>query len=221
MHGYELKKRLDEAVGVAAGVSYGSLYPALRRLEKAGAIEALDPVTPSNPIPATGSIGGETAAARVRRRLTPSRRKRKEYRITDRGLELLDELLKTDEDTGDDRAFALKLTFCRYLEPADRLTLFERRRAWLTEKLERMKTALRTDDGSRRIDHYTRSLIEHDDEATQRDLEWVTNLIESEQARATPPASRAERATVPSGPSPATDGGGGAASPDRETEHSR
>lgn len=187
MHGYELKKRLDETVGMVAGVSYGSLYPALRRLEKAAAIEALDPATPSHPIPATGSIGGETAAARVRRRLTPSRRKRKEYRITDRGLELLEELLKTDEDAGDERAFALKLAFCRYLEPADRLALFERRRAWLAEKLERMKTALRADDhktggAGRRADRYTRSLIEHDDEATQRDLEWVIRLIESERS---------------------------------------
>lgn len=183
MHGYELKKRLDDTVGVVAGVSYGSLYPALKRLERAGAIEALDPAEPGAPIPATGSIGGETAAARVRRRLTTSKRKRKEYRITDQGREVLRELLTADEDADDDRAFALKLAFCRYLEPDDRLRLFERRRAWLSEKLARVRRAL-TGGGERAFgpdDLYTRSLIEHDGESTQRDLEWVERLIEGER----------------------------------------
>ena len=33
LHGYELKKRLSETLGFLWGVSYGSLYPALRRLD--------------------------------------------------------------------------------------------------------------------------------------------------------------------------------------------
>jgi DNA-binding PadR family transcriptional regulator len=39
IHGYELRKRLGDTFGFLSGVSYGSLYPALRRLERAGAIE--------------------------------------------------------------------------------------------------------------------------------------------------------------------------------------
>ena len=39
LHGYELKKRLSETLGPLWGISFGSLYPALRRLERAGAIE--------------------------------------------------------------------------------------------------------------------------------------------------------------------------------------
>ncbi|OWY59486.1 PadR family transcriptional regulator, partial [cyanobacterium TDX16] len=31
LHGYELKKRLSELLGVRSGVSFGSLYPALAR----------------------------------------------------------------------------------------------------------------------------------------------------------------------------------------------
>lgn len=196
LHGYELKKRLDETVGVVAGVSYGSLYPALRRLERAGAIEVLLPAEAGVPIPATGSIGGETAAAGaraaltergrgMRRRLTTSRRKRKEYRITDSGRELLAELLKAGEDAGDGRAFALKLAFCRHLEPPDRLKLFERRRDWLAERLARVRAALSSDDS------YTRSLVEHDGESTRRDLEWVERLIEEERAQSTAGATRA------------------------------
>ncbi|MSO17617.1 MAG: PadR family transcriptional regulator, partial [Acidimicrobiia bacterium] len=38
LHGYEIKKRLGETLGALWGVSYGSLYPALRRLERAEAI---------------------------------------------------------------------------------------------------------------------------------------------------------------------------------------
>jgi len=33
-HGYELKKRLSEILGPLWGISFGSLYPALHRLEK-------------------------------------------------------------------------------------------------------------------------------------------------------------------------------------------
>jgi DNA-binding PadR family transcriptional regulator len=184
LHGYELKKRLDEMLGALAGVSYGSLYPALRRLERAGAIEALDPAEPVSPFPVTGSISGETAAARVRRRLTPSRRKRKEYRITDQGIALLQELLEAEQGADDDRGFAVRLAFCRYLDTEARLQLFERRRAWLAEKLDRVRNALTPTGNRRRLDLYTRSLMEHDDEVTRRDLEWVDALIAAERAGA-------------------------------------
>ena len=40
LHGYELKKRLGETLGFLWGVSYGSLYPALQRLEHRGFISA-------------------------------------------------------------------------------------------------------------------------------------------------------------------------------------
>jgi DNA-binding PadR family transcriptional regulator len=38
LHGYELKKRLSEALGPFSTVSFGSLYPALARLEAAAAV---------------------------------------------------------------------------------------------------------------------------------------------------------------------------------------
>ena len=37
MHGYELKKRLDEQLGHFWRISYGSLYPSLKRLAADGA----------------------------------------------------------------------------------------------------------------------------------------------------------------------------------------
>src|ERR1043166_7228130 len=90
LHGYELKKRLNDTLGHLWGVSFGSLYPALARLEKASAIEVLDDdaaddTTPAPVVPPTGSIGGDRAIAmsgRLHRpRTKPSRRTRKAYRI--------------------------------------------------------------------------------------------------------------------------------------------
>ena len=176
--GYELKKRLNETLGHVWGVSYGSLYPALARLERAGAIEVVDPpaAAPGIPIPATGSIAGEAAAARLRRPLRRSGRTRKAYRLAAPGHALFHELLRSESAAGTDetRAFALKLAFCRHLDPPARLEILQRRRAQLAEKLARGRQGLASD-------RYTRALIEHETTTAERDLEWVDSLIAAER----------------------------------------
>src|SRR5436190_20698883 len=80
LHGYELRKRLSDPLGFLWGVSYGSLYPALRRLEREGAIEVVaEPLALAPPMAATGSLTGDLAAARrgAPRAAKPSRRTRK------------------------------------------------------------------------------------------------------------------------------------------------
>src|SRR5215204_2095991 len=64
-HGYELKKRMAELAGGSGGVSFGSLYPALSRLELAGAVRTIDHARPrlrsaasSTPSPASASSSG-------------------------------------------------------------------------------------------------------------------------------------------------------------------
>jgi DNA-binding PadR family transcriptional regulator len=180
LHGYELKKRVGETLGTLWGISYGSLYPALRRLERDGAIEVTEPAatSPAAPIPATGSLTGDLAAARARRSTKPSRRTRKVYRLTARGDARLHQLLLDDDPaTDDERGFALRLAFCGHLEPGARLELLERRRRALADRLAR---ARRSD--SPRGDRYTRSLFEHRTQSTERDLEWVEALIAAEIA---------------------------------------
>jgi DNA-binding PadR family transcriptional regulator len=181
LHGYELKKRLNETLGHVWGVSYGSLYPALARLERAGAIEVVDPPAAGPPagipIPATGSIAGEAAAARLRRpTLRRSGRTRKAYRLAPAGDALFAELLRAEPSPGTDenRAFALKLAFCRHLDPPARLEILQHRRAQLSEKLVRGRQAAASD-------RYTRALIEHETKTTERDLEWVDSLIAAER----------------------------------------
>jgi DNA-binding PadR family transcriptional regulator len=180
LHGYELKKRLNDTLGHVWGVSYGSLYPALARLERMGAIEVVDPppapAAGSIPIPATGSIAGEAAAARLRRPLRRSGRTKKAYRIAAAGQALFNELLRADPTPGTDenRAFALKLAFCRHLEPSARLEILQRRRNQLATQLDRGRQA-------RASDRYTRALIEHETSTAERDLEWVDSLIAAER----------------------------------------
>ena len=187
LHGYELKKRLTETLGVTSGVSFGSLYPALGRLEKAGAVKAVeahDQAPP--PIPMTGSLGGELAAFRARRSggrpgVRRGGRAKKVYGITERGEELFAELLAADsQSSDDDRLFNLKLAFARYLPPDDRIGLLERRRAHLLERTARARAAFRGDRV--RLDGYTRSVIEHGNETTAREISWLERLIATERS---------------------------------------
>jgi DNA-binding PadR family transcriptional regulator len=182
LHGYELRKRLSDTLGPLWGISFGSLYPALRRLERQGAIAvtAPDDEAPAAAAPpvATGSLTGDLAAARLRRRPRAGRRTRKAYRITDTGRGQFAELL-AGVDADDDRTFALKLTFCRHLSPHDRLAFLERRRAQLAERLAKSRRG----STARTVDRYTRSLLEHRARSTQHDLEWIDELVADERAR--------------------------------------
>ena len=175
LHGYELRKRLGETLGSMWGFSYGSLYPALRRLEREGAIEIVDPTAAAAPIPATGSLDGDLAAARRRLTGKPSRRTRKAYRITEPGAARLVELLLAEDAPDDERTFAVKLVFCGHLAPDARVALLERRRTALADRLARARRS-----GGARGDRYARSLFEHRTQATQRDLEWIDALIAAE-----------------------------------------
>jgi DNA-binding PadR family transcriptional regulator len=188
LHGYELKKRLTEALGAFSSVSFGSLYPALARLEGVGAVRAVevgpaDEPVPSPVVPMTGSIAGEAAAFRARRASTrPARpsRTRKVYAVTERGEQLFEELLVADSASADDdRAFNLRLAFCRYLPPERRLGLFERRRALLVERLAKARTNHRS--RKERMDMYTQSLVDHGTESTERDISWLDRLIAIER----------------------------------------
>ena len=180
LHGYELKKRLGETLGALSSVSFGSLYPALNRLESAGAVKAVEANGAAAPVPMTGSLGGELAAFRARRGTARSGRARKVYGITERGERLFDELLAAESQGGeDDRSFNLKLAFARYLPPEARVGLFERRRALLVDRLAQARTSVRA--GRERFDTYTRSLMEHSTEITERDISWLDQLIAAER----------------------------------------
>jgi DNA-binding PadR family transcriptional regulator len=176
LHGYELKKRLTDLLGPRSSVSFGSLYPALARLEQAGAVKAVEHQTGAPAAPSAGSLTGELAAFRARVRQVRGARGKKVYGITERGRVELRRLL-TQPDVSDDRAFALRVAFCRHLEPDERLALFERRKAELTRRLDERASGR---PGSTRLDTYLRSLWDRDDAAITHDLAWLDRLIDHE-----------------------------------------
>ncbi len=180
LHGYEIRRRLREELGLVANVSFGSLYPALSRLERSGAVVAVEDDRHASSVPMTGSLTGEWAALRARRASGGrGRRGRKVYRLTDEGHRQFAALLASEPHAGDDtRSFGLRLAFARYLPPQARLRLLERRRAQLLERLGSARSAA----GGTRLDRYARSLVEHSAESIERDVHWLDRLIEAERA---------------------------------------
>ncbi|HEY4946575.1 MAG TPA: PadR family transcriptional regulator, partial [Acidimicrobiales bacterium] len=109
LHGYEIRRRLRDDLGLFANISFGSLYPALSRLEAAHAVtvaESGGATTTAPTMPFTGSLSGERAGLRARRAPAPrgTKRSRKVYRITDQGRQLFEQLLDADEPAGADDA---------------------------------------------------------------------------------------------------------------------
>lgn len=184
LHGYEIRRQLREGLGLLANVSFGSLYPALARLEAAGAVvaiegpAALDP--PVEPVPPTGSLSGEFAVMRARRRTRRplGRRSRKVYRITDAGRATFADLLAGTDTAEDPRSFGLRLAFARHLPAPARVALLERRKVQLAERLAEMRAA----GGDRALDVYARSVVEHTADALEHDIHWLDRLLETEQS---------------------------------------
>jgi DNA-binding PadR family transcriptional regulator len=167
MHGYQLKKSLSETLGPFWQVSYGALYPALKRLRTQGAVEQVFPKT---------QVG----------------RRRNVYRITDHGEEVFAELLSSSgEQIGDDNGFRVRLAFFRYLKPETRIGVLERRRAALLARLGELRQRI-AGYRSERKDDYTMSLMRHGLDSTERDITWLDELIEAER-KATRKASRPRR----------------------------
>lgn len=150
-HGYELRRRVEERTGGLLAPSWGSLYPALARLEAAGALESTRPRPAERrralgPIPATGSLGGELAAWAATGEEAGGepgdRRQRRIFRITEDGRAVFLRLLEGTEGRSDDddRAFLARLAFAAHLDADARRRLFERRRHHLQARLARQGT---------------------------------------------------------------------------------
>ncbi|MGH8920335.1 MAG: PadR family transcriptional regulator, partial [Actinomycetes bacterium] len=193
LHGYELRKRLAATLGLVATVSFGSLYPALSKLEASGAVSVLTGPPPDAEgrgtqvarIPMTGSLGGERAAFRAgpgrvgdpaRDARSPrSTRQRKVYAITEAGLQAFERLLAGEDlSPEDDRGFDLRLALARHLAPEGRLALLERRRAALLGRRARV-----VDPGN---DRWAAALVERRAEALGADIDWLDRLIAAETA---------------------------------------
>jgi DNA-binding PadR family transcriptional regulator len=176
LHGYEIRRRLRAQLGLIANVSFGSLYPALARLERSGDVEVIEGETQPEPLPSTGSLSGERAASRSKRLVGGrGRRSKKVYAITDQGRSSFATLLGAPSSTDDSRSFGLRWSFARHLAPTARLALLERRRAQLVQHL---------DEGGPdpELDAYAKSVVEHAAHGLASDIAWLDELIAAERA---------------------------------------
>jgi DNA-binding PadR family transcriptional regulator len=184
MHGYELRKELATKLGtIRAAISYGTLYPTLKRLHVAGWI--------SETVPEGEAVPPLT-----------SRRGRVVYKITAEGKERFADLLaQAGPETYDDAGFGVHFAFFARTDRATRLRILEGRRRRIEERREGLRDVLgRATD---RLDAYTLELQRHGLEACEREVRWLEELITNERSGRTP-APKAEE-TPPSDPSPHED----------------
>ncbi|MGC8465862.1 MAG: PadR family transcriptional regulator [Acidimicrobiales bacterium] len=171
-HGYELHRRIVASFGTIFQPSWGSLYPALARLERDRAVESSSE-SATNFIPTTGSLSGELALFRSARSALTPRRQRKVYVISEIGLRLFEKHL-TSIEIDDERSFWIGLSFADHLPPDQRLSLINRRRYLLDDQLRAMKDSPKFDEsGWRSI------ALRGMSDRVSAELEWLTTLATS------------------------------------------
>src|ERR1700757_3704122 len=157
MHGYELRKRLTGLLGAFRAFSYGSLYPALRRMQTEGLIA-------ENAAPAG----------------TPVRRARRVYQLTDAGRQRFGELVA---DTGPhnytDDGFGGPLAFFNRTPGEARMRLREGRGRQVEDPREGLREAVARASSS--LDRYTRQLHQLGLESSEREVNWLNELIAAER----------------------------------------
>lgn len=158
MHGYELRKRLTGLLGAFRAFSYGSLYPALRRLQADGLIAE--------------DAGPDTLVKRRARRV---------YELTPEGRKRFSELVA---DTGPqnytDDGFGVHLAFFSRTPAEARMRILEGRRRQVEERREGLREAV--DRASGTLDRYTRQLHQLGLESSEREVRWLNEVIAAEQA---------------------------------------
>jgi DNA-binding PadR family transcriptional regulator len=189
LHGYELRQRLKATLGTFRAFSYGSLYPTLRRMQAAGWItqDEGDAQVVAGAPPLTG------------------RRGKVVYKLTAEGKERFAELLtEAGPSAWEDETFGVHFAFFGQTDPEVRVRILEGRRRRLEERREGVRTSLARTRS--RLDRYTLQLQEHGLESVEREVRWLTELIETERRSVRPPPAApppAPSAGPPSGPSAA------------------
>ena len=168
MHGYELRKQLNIVLGWGRVLSYGSLYPALKKMLRAGWI------TEHVTAPEAGAAGGTGKGAGV------SRRQRIVYELTPLGDERFAKLMS---DAGpaswEDDNFDVRFAFFGRTDREIRLRILEGRRTRLEERLAQVQQQL---ERARETDSYAVELQRHGLESVEREVRWLSDLIAAERS---------------------------------------
>jgi DNA-binding PadR family transcriptional regulator len=188
MHGYELRKRLNGVLGAFRAISYGTLYPCLKSLLARGWIR---------------EAGTDAAMASP----LSGRRARIVYELTAEGKERFQSLVAhPGPEAWEDESFDVHFAFFARTDAATRLQILEGRRTRLRERVEGVRQSMsRTRE---RLDGYTLELQRHGLESVEREVRWLSELIDTERAsRMTHPPRDDEPAPGAAGaPGDATEG---------------
>lgn len=158
MHGYELRKRLNLMLGWGRVLSYGSLYPALKKMLKSSWIE-------ERTMPVTGVV---------------SRRPRIVYQLTETGEKEFFRLMSEVGPTAwEDDNFDIRFAFFGRTDMEIRLRVLEGRRTRLQERLDRVQSQLRLTQ--KEMDRYAAELQRHGVESVEREVRWLSDLIDAER----------------------------------------
>jgi DNA-binding PadR family transcriptional regulator len=159
LHGYELRKRLNLMLGWGRLLSYGSLYPALKKMLRSGWIE-------EHTVPSTSPA---------------SRRPRIVYQLTDAGeREFVRLMSEVGPAAWDDDTFDIRFAFFGRTDMEIRLRVLEGRRTRLQERLERVQGQLALTQ--KEMDRYAAELQRHGVESVEREVRWLSELINAERA---------------------------------------
>jgi DNA-binding PadR family transcriptional regulator len=161
MHGYELRKRLNLMLGWGRVLSYGSLYPALKKMVRTGMIAETAATAPAN------------------------RRPRIVYEVTEAGNAEFERLMSEVGPTAwEDDNFDIRFAFFSSTDMEIRLRVLEGRRSRLQERLARVQAELERTQAE--VNRYAAELQRHGVESVEREVRWLSDLIQAE--RGTNPA---------------------------------
>jgi DNA-binding PadR family transcriptional regulator len=117
------------------------------------------------------------------------RRARVVYAITAEGKEVFSEWAnRPGPEAWEDEGFAAHLAFFSATEARTRLRILEGRRSRLEERVDSLRDSLTR--GREKVDAYTLQLQQHGLEGAEREVRWLTELIDQEVA-STPPHTTA------------------------------
>ncbi|WP_380164199.1 PadR family transcriptional regulator [Jannaschia sp. R86511] len=169
MHGYHLRKHVTALLGPwRAALSFGTLYPTLRRLQAGGYVRAQ-----GSPVAAAGGV-------------TPTK---VVYQVTEPGRARFRELLAhPGAALGDDDAFGVRFAFFARLAPADRVRVLEQRRARLLDRLEHARGRGCAEPADSR-DPYRRAWAQRGVASVEAELHWTDARLAAERAGVDSPST--------------------------------
>lgn len=168
LHGYELRKRLNVLLGSFRALSYGSLYPCLKKLVTTGWIEEDRSESDSD--------------------VDANRRSKIVYKLTAAGKDRFQELLdNSGPSVWEDENFGVHFAFFGRTDAAVRIRILEGRRSRLEERLHWVRASFSRSRS--KLDDYTLELQRHALESVEREVRWLDELIDTEHAqhRSAPP----------------------------------